>query len=458
MQRNSLAFRLGASSAIVACIILLAAALLLNQLFQQALERNFDARLRAVLDGVLANVELEPDGSPKLPAPLSDTRFTIPLSGWYWQIKPLDLPAAKDLASASLLEKRLELPAGATAVRGKDGIADFYMKDTQGKQLRALEQTFELFDSGHEYSFVVAGDFDELKSEVSAFRRTLAAVLSLLGLGLLGATLLQVRYGLKPMQEMQQKLNEIRSGDAEYLQGNFPTEMQPVADEMNLLIKTGFEILERSRMQVGNLAHALKTPLAVLTNEAAANKGKLAGIVDEQTTIMREQVELYLDRARHAAQARNLGASCDIEPVAQALVRTVQRIYEKKNLQMTVSVQPGTKFRGDQQDLEEMLGNLLDNACKWAKGRVRLTAEHSHVDSGRQVLKISVEDDGPGIPLEKRELAFKRGQRLDEKKPGSGLGLNIVQETAELYGGSAAIETSEMGGAALILRLPAVSR
>ncbi len=458
MRPRSLAFRLGVSSAIVACVILLAAALLLNHLFQQALERNFDSRLRAVLDGVLANVELAPDGSPRIPSPLSDTRFTIPMSGWYWQIQPVDLPTAKDLASASLLERRLTVPDTALKLRGSDGVADFYIKDAQGKQLRALEQRFELFDSGHDYSFVVTGDFDELKSEVAAFKRTLAAVLSLLGLGLLTSILVQIRYGLQPMKDMEQKLNDIRSGKAARLDGEFPAEMQPVAEELNLLLKENASIVERARTQVGNLAHALKTPLSVLTNEAQANKGNFASVVGGQTQAMRDQIELYLDRARREARARTAGTSSAVEPVLQSLSRTLPRIYKDKNLSIEVKATPGLKFRGDQQDLEEMIGNLMDNACKWAKSTVSVVANYTPLlESGRQFMQISVEDDGPGIPPGKREIVFKRGLRLDEQTPGSGLGLNIVRETAELYGGHVRIADNSTC-TRLELQLPAVPR
>jgi signal transduction histidine kinase len=459
MQTRSLAFRLTVSSAIVACVMLLAAALLLNQLFQQALERNFDARLRAVLDGVLASVELGEDGSPRLPAPLADTRFTIPLSGWYWQIKPVDVAGAKDLASASLLEKRLDIPPNAIARRGTDGVADFYLTDSAGKQLRAVEQRFELFDTGKDYSFLVAGNFDELKAEVAAFRNFLYTILSLLGLGLLAAILVQVRFGLRPMQDMEQKLNDIRSGKATLLEGNFPAEMQPVADEINLLMKANAGIVDRAHMQVGNLAHALKTPLAVLTNEADANKSQIATVVGTQVKVMRDQVDHYLDRARRATRAQNLGANCEVEPVLQALARTLARINRDKTIDIAITVAPGLRFRGDQQDLEEMVGNLMDNACKWANSRVVLAAKpDGQFVSGRPRLLISVEDNGPGIAAENRQRALKRGQRLDEKTPGSGLGLSIVAETASLYEGLLELADAGIGGLKSNLWLPMVPR
>ncbi len=457
MQPRSLAFRLTVSSAVVACVMLLAAALLLNELFQRAVERNFDQRLRAVMDSVLGAVELSEDGTPKLPQPLADPRFTIPLSGWYWQITALETTPLKQLASASLLEKRLAVPAPALASRTGNGLAEFYLQDSNSRQLRAIEQRFELFDSGKDYSFLVAGDFDELQAEVGAFRTLLYSVLGLLGLGLLTAILVQVKFGLRPMQLMVQKLNDIRSGKSAALDGAFPTEMQPLADEINLLMKSNATIVDRARMQVGNLAHALKTPLAVLTNEAANKSTAFSGLVEQQTNNMREQIDLYLDRARRATRARNIGLSCDVEPVLQGLARTLQRINRDKTIEIAVTVSPGLKFRGDQQDLEEIAGNLIDNACKWAKGKVHINAYVEPSSTGaRRQLAIVVEDDGPGIPSDHRATALKRGQRLDETKPGSGLGLNIVEETTAIYDGSLSLDESSLGGLRAYVRLPAV--
>ena len=326
-----------------------------------------------------------------------------------------------------------------------------------GQQLRGLEQRITFKDIEGEYAFLVTGNYDELLQEVKAFTNALYASLGLLGAGLLGAIFLQVRYAMRPMKEMQQKLNDIRSGKIEMLHGNFPTEMQPVADEMNLLIQSNFEIIDRARMQVGNLAHALKTPISVLTNEARESPSGLAEKVKEQVNVMRDQVNLYLDRARRAARAQTIGAATEVEPVLQSLARTLQRINMDKGVVVTVACQPGLKFRGERQDLEEIVGNLMDNACKWSKGRVEargsLLAQAG--DDGRPGILIEVDDDGPGIPAEKRKIALKRGQRLDEAKPGSGLGLNIVTETAAMYGGKVELHQAEtLGGLRVKLYLP----
>jgi signal transduction histidine kinase len=458
MRRNSLAFRLIVSSAIVAIVLLVSAAVLLTSLFQAALERNFDARLRAVLDGLLANVEVNADGSPAMQSELADTRFTLPLSGWYWQVTP---PTWRipDLASPSLLEKRLTPEGNDLITRDSDGIAHFYLDDTNGTRLRVIEQHYKLFDKAGQYSFLVAGNFDELKAEASAFRQTLIAMLTLLGLGLLIAILVQVRFGLRPLRTLENKLIQIREGRAERLEGRYPEEIQAVAEELNLLIQSNSEIVERARTQVGNLAHALKTPLSVLANEAKLQPGPLADKVFEQSHVMRDQVSLYLDRARRAARAQTVGTACDVEPVLAALARTLERIHLDKRIAITVECPKGTKFRGEKQDLEEMTGNLLDNACKWAARRVNVAVGPS-MDAppdGRLWIDVVVGDDGPGLPPAKRKEPPVRGQRLDETKPGSGLGLSIVAETAAMYGGGIRLDQSKLGGLAVKLRLPAVS-
>lgn len=457
MRVNSLSFRLIVSSAVVAIVLLVSAAFLLNGLFQQALERNFDSRLRATLDGLLANVELNPQGVPQLQGPISDNRFSLPLSGWYWQITS---PERKEgeLASSSLLEQRIVLDAAALRQRDKDGVASFSSSDSQGQNLRVIEQRLKLFGSQQDYSFVVAGNFDELKSEVSAFRRALLAVLGLLGAGLLAAILAQVRFALRPLVEMQHRLNDIRSGKIELLHDDFPQEIQPVADELNLLVQSNFEIIDRARMQVGNLAHALKTPISVLTNEARDSKAPLAIKVKEQIDVMRDQVNLYLDRARRAARAQTIGAATDVEPVLQSLARTLQRINQDRRLTIKVEAPSTLRFRGERQDFEEMVGNIMDNACKWAKSNISVKAAltPNNSDDGRQWLVVIVDDDGPGIPVEKRGEALKRGQRLDESKPGSGLGMSIISETASMYSGKIELTQADLGGLRVNLVLPAI--
>jgi signal transduction histidine kinase len=457
MNSNSLAFRLMVSSAIVAVILLVLAAVLLNQLFQKALERNFDARLLAAIDALSANVEPGADGTPALTGTLADNRFAIADSGWYWQVVP-PKSGIRPLLSASRLNEPLPVSAADHQPRDQNRIAAFSMRDEKGTQLRAIEQKVTYDGSPGEFSFMVTGNFDELKDEVRAFRNALYATLGLLGAGLLAAMSFQVNFGLRPLKHLQGRLNDIRSGRIEMLESGYPSEIQPVADELNLLVQSNFEVIDRARMQVGNLAHALKTPISVLTNEARDAPGQLSEKVKEQVEVMRDQVNLYLDRARRAARAQSIGAVTGVESVLQSLGRTLERINRDKGVTVAVMADPALKFRGERQDLEEMVGNLMDNACKWGRSRVEVRARLMPTpgEDGRRWLDIEVDDDGPGLRPEQRATAVKRGQRLDESKPGSGLGLNIVTETAAMYGGRVELEDAGLGGLRVRLHLPAV--
>ena len=455
MRPSSLSSRLILSSLVVSVVLLVATGLLLASLFTAALERNFDQRLRSVLDGLLANIEVTAEGSPRLSSAIVDPRFGLPLSGWYWQVVPVDAAqGTADLASNSLLEQRLTVPP---EFAGKVGVQAFYLTDTLGVTLRAIAQVFTLPGSTRQYSVLVAGNYDELSAEVQSFNRALISSLVLLALGLALAVFVQVRFGLRPLRAMQAKLLAIRQGEVTELKGEYPAELRPVADELNLLIQSNAEIVERARTQVGNLAHALKTPLSVLTNEAAGQETPLAAKVTEQTGLMRDQVSLYLDRARRAARAQGLGAVTEVKPVLEALARTLERITRDKAVTVTVDCAEALKFRGERQDLEEMVGNLMDNACKWAAARVTVSARPAPSAAGRSLLVIAVEDDGPGLPPELRSQALKRGQRLDETKPGSGLGLAIVRETAAMYNGDVQLDEASLGGLRASLTLGSAS-
>jgi signal transduction histidine kinase len=267
----------------------------------------------------------------------------------------------------------------------------------------------------------------------------------------------QVRFGLLPLRRIERGLASIRSGEAERLEGQLPAEIEPLQTELNALIASNQEIIDRARTQVGNLAHALKTPLAVIVNEARDDESTLGSKVAEQAHLMRDQIGHYLDRARMAARAGAIGRVTPVQSTAEALARTVERIHSDKGITLTLSVEPGAKFQGEKQDLEEMLGNLLDNACKWGKSRVVLSGKVDVAQAplnGRH-LTITVEDDGPGLSAEQRAKIGKRGTRLDESKPGSGLGLSIVSDLAQSYHGRLTLDASEHGGLKAVLDLPA---
>jgi signal transduction histidine kinase len=298
----------------------------------------------------------------------------------------------------------------------------------------------------------VAGDASEIFEETRTFDYYLSGTFIALTIGLLLTTLFQVRFGLAPLTRITAGLAAIRSGQAERLEGVFPVEIAPLARETNALLDANKEIVERARTHVGNLAHAVKTPLSVIVNEASAHREEPFALkVLEQADMMRDQVAHHLERARIAARLTAVTTLTDVTTVVDALHRTMEKIHRNADIEVEIH-QPAT-FRGERQDLEEMVGNLIDNACKWSRSQVLVERQPGDPDSA--TVRIIVDDDGPGLSPAERAQVAQRGQRLDETKPGSGLGLSIVSELAALYRGSLALGTAPIGGLRAELVLPA---
>jgi signal transduction histidine kinase len=268
-----------------------------------------------------------------------------------------------------------------------------------------------------------------------------------------------VRRGLAPLDEMRRRLADVRTGAAERVEGRFPTEVQPLVSDLNALLAHQEKAVGRAHAKAGDLAHGLKTPLAILTNEAerAAAEGQtgIAAGIREQVERMRRQIEYHLAHARAAASGATPGARCAVLESAQGLARTMPRVHADRAVTIDVRVDPAHEVRCDRADLDEMLGNLLDNACKWARDRVVVRSSMPATDAGPRVVEIRVEDDGPGIEPALREAVLQRGVRADEAAPGSGIGLAIVRELAELYGGAVTLDAAPGGGLSARLTLPA---
>jgi signal transduction histidine kinase len=443
MRIKSLSLRLVVGAAISVAVALAIAAVLLGALFRDYVERGLEARLNAQLDGLVTITEIGEDGRPQPLRELAEPRFQQPLSGWYWQISPA--AGGEPTRSRSLWDDVLPtvsgLVAGPAAFQDIAGPAD--------QPLYAGARLITLPGSDREFVFTVAADRAEITAETRPFTVTLRLSLATLGLVLVGALIVQVRYGLDPLKRIPKALADIRSGRADRLTGDFPSEVEPLAVEINALIDHNEKVVDRARTHVGNLAHALKTPLTVLRGEAARAGGALAAIVAGQGEIMTRHVDHYLARARIAARHRALGARAEVRPVVEDLRRTLDRIHQDRGLDIAVEGEEAV-FRGDREDLEEMVGNLLDNACKWAAARVRVSVHRRGGD-----IEIRVADDGPGLEADERETALTRGRRLDESKPGSGLGLAIVADLVAHYGGTLDLARADIGGLAAILTLPA---
>jgi len=305
----------------------------------------------------------------------------------------------------------------------------------------------------------VAGDASEIFDETRSFDYYLGGTFAVLGFVLLLTTIFQVRFGLAPLKRISEAIADIRSGRTERLEGNFPVEIAPLARETNALIDANRGIVERARTHVGNLAHAIKTPLSVIVNEASAHGSDPIGSkVLEQAEIMRNQVAHHLERARIAARVTVVATVTEVAPAVEALRRTMEKIHRDRGIAIEVKADANARFRGERQDLEEMAGNLVDNACKWAASRVfiEVLTERPTEPGASPMLRIIVDDDGRGLSSAERAQVSRRGQRLDESKPGSGLGLSIVTDLAALYGGNLSLGTAPIGGLRAELSLPAV--
>jgi signal transduction histidine kinase len=457
MRANSLALRLFLSATAWAVIILLITGVVLSSIYRQAVERAFDRRLSVYLRTLVADVASPEETGDKFPQSLGEPLFELPLSGWYWQVTRLDPDKHDVRASRSLWDAGLPHLQDRGVPAGLDGSRQGYMSGPEDQRLRLVERNIDLGDEGH-YLVAVAGDASEITDETRSFDQALVITFSILAAVLLLTTMFQVRFGLAPLKRITDSLAAIRSGSAEHLAGQFPEEIAPLARETNALIDANKDIVERARTHVGNLAHALKTPLSVMVNEAAARgpRDTFANKVLEQADIMRDQVARHLERARLAARLTVVGSITDVAPVVTALARTMAKIHHDRGVAIEVHADEKARFRGERPDLEEMVGNLVDNACKWASARVAIDVvrERPEPASATEVVRIVVDDDGRGLSPSEREQVAQRGRRLDETKPGSGLGLSIVVELAGLYGGDLKLGTAPLGGLRAELVLP----
>jgi signal transduction histidine kinase len=455
MRTSSLALRLFLSATAWTVVILLATGAVLSSIYHDAVERSFDRRLNVYLQSLVADVAAPEQAGDRGAPALGEPLFDLPLSGWYWQIAMLDAAKSDVRSSRSLWDDRLpKLNAGTPT--DLDGIKRGYVVGPEDQRLRMIERTVDLGEDG-QYFIVVAGDAQEIDDELRSFDRALVFTFGILAAVLLLTTLFQVRFGLAPLKRISEALAAIRAGTAERLEGSFPVEIAPLARETNALIDANREIVERARTHVGNLAHALKTPLSVMINEAAARPDDPLGAkIAEQAGIMRDQVARHLERARLAARVKVVGSVTEVAPVVTALTRTMEKIHQQRGIAIDLEAATDVRFRGERQDLEEMVGNLIDNACKWAQLRVSVEVAAARSDGPVGRLRIIVDDDGPGLSPAQRDRVARRGNRFDESKPGSGLGLSIVLELATLYGGSLQLGTAPIGGLRAELALPAL--
>ena len=457
MRRSSLATRLFLSATAWVAVILLITGVILSSVYRDATERAFDRRLNLYLRTLVAEVATPDEPPDRQFQSLGEPLFELPLSGWYWQITRTDTEKDDARASRSLWDKKLPKLEEHGSELSAAGIRLGYVEGPEGQTLRMVERPVDLGADG-KFLVDVAGDASEIFDETRNFDYYLGGTFVALSIVLVLTTIFQVRFGLAPLKRISDAIADIRSGRAERLEGEFPVEIAPLARETNALIDANREIVERARTHVGNLAHAIKTPLSVIVNEATSHTSEpFAAKVLEQADVMRDQVAHHLERARIAARVTIVGTVTEVSPVLDALRRTMEKIHRDRDIAIEVSAGSKATFRGERQDLEEMVGNLVDNACKWAASRVSIEvlADEAKEPGAAPMLRIQVDDDGRGLSEKERAQVSRRGQRLDKSKPGSGLGLSIVIDLAGLYGGSLTLDHAPIGGLRAELRLPA---
>ena len=453
-RRPSLVRRLVLLASVWSLVALVVTGLVLTALFQQAALSRFDQGLNDVVQGLYSGSSVEADGRVAAP-PITDVRSLRAYSGRYWQVAEPSSGGRLTalIRSRSLFDAELTVPDGFLARLQKNPGTLVYadIRGPDGEALRLGGLLARLPGRSVPVVFLAAEDRSPVDKDARRFAVVTLSALLLLGIGLMVAVVMQVRIGLRPLFELRQEIAEVRKGKADRLSKDYPTELSPVADELNGLLAHNQEVVERQRTHVGNLAHALKTPLSVIQAEAERFPGPLADLVQRQADTMREQVEHHLRRARAAARAQGSGDRTLVEPVVDELARTLEKIYSREKVEIDWMCPPELAFLGERQDLMEMVGNLLENACKWSRGYVRVICR----PDDRDRLIVTVEDNGSGLPVDRQDDMLKRGIRLDEASPGSGLGLSIVDELARAYGGTMTLFSSDLKGLGVLLVLPA---
>lgn len=451
--RASLARRVGLIAAGWIFLLLLGGGIALERTLTRQVEANFDDQLDYILTAMIASAEIDPFGEVWFYRALGDQRFLEPGSGLYWQISG---GKGEPLPSRSLWDRTMTLQGVKQAGDDFNSEVHFYNSaQFTGEPLRIAERTVILPGSETRWTFAVASATEQMDRQIGRVRLILFWSFAVLGLGLLVMALLQIRYGLSPLRRVRAAIQNLRTTGAGRITEPLPLEVQPLVDELNALLDHSERQAEEARRHAGNLAHALKTPLTVLTNAATARAPDLGDAVMRETRTMQRHVDHHLARARAVGRRAVGHARTNVMASAEAVRRAVERLYPEGRLDIAGSRSAVVAI--ERQDLDELLGNLIENAAKYGGGSVFVTIDPDESDAPRDPRQclIWIEDDGAGIPEAERSRIFDRGVRLDTDKPGTGLGLAIVRDVAEIYGGSVTLSQSEdLGGLLVELRLP----
>lgn len=449
---KSLVWRAILLSTIWAALSLLVIASVITALYRNAAERNLAGIQAAHLFNLIGTVGADDTGTLVGGPELGDLRYSAPRSGWYWSVEPVTPEVSGRIASPSYIGGTVETPSAQDVKFDGDFRRRYAAKGLDGESVSVFEAEVGLTGNNRVARYRVMANLNELEAEISEFSWSLYRYFAIFGLGSIAVNALAIMAGLNPLKRTILALAAIREGKAQHLDGDFPVEIEPLANEMNALIDNNRRIVERSRTQVGNLAHSLKTPLAVIVNEGATLGGTKGKVISEQADAMQTQVQHYLQRARVAAQRDSVVFRAPVKPVIERLLRVMRKLNPDKEFVDNGDLQ-GLTFAGEGEDFEEMLGNLLENAAKWGRRTILVNTSRSD-----QKFTVSIADDGPGLSSEQMNEALKRGRRLDESKPGTGLGLSIVSDTVREYGGDLTLGRAAIGGLEVKVTLPMAAK
>ena len=443
VERKSLSVRIIALSGAWVIMALIITALLLVYSYRNHVAQHFDEHVSMHLEELIEASELQPNGSFDLKFDPSDPRYNDLDSGWYWEVRQSGILLKR---SPSLGENELDIGN----IQATGNVVIHEVAGPAEKHLRVHVIAIEPDTGADPWVYLSSAPMKDFTDDVLNYTGHIVGSFLLLGLGLLMAVVLQVRVALRPLRAISTGIAEVRAGKVDKLSQSDLEDVQILVDELNNLLDHNSVLLKRARNQLGDLAHSVKNPLTVINNEARNLDKQQRELIIRQTNDISKNVDHYLSRARAFGTEKVLGARSAVKPVIEDLVYAMRRIYQERELEFDLSKLEECWFRGEGQDLEEVMGNLMDNACKWAKSGVYI-----HVVADKNRLLLVVEDDGPGIPEAEMENVMRRGHKLDESKPGHGQGLGIVKDIVGLYGGYLKLVRGKLGGLRVELDLPA---
>jgi len=450
LDTGSLQLRLILASAVWICLGFAAAFWLLSSIFLAQTSEAFYDELDVHVLEIERLVDEDENGDVFLVSQFSDPRYDEFKSGFYWLVRTNEETV---LASGSFRGLELNLPAN--NYRTRTVLNQLAAEGPTGTLLYAEINTPSRASSDTMRQFIVGTDKRLLDEMVVGFNRRLALALSALALIMVTSAAFLLRAAMAPFDRLKNGMTAVRSGKTRQLDGIYPQEVQPLVTEFNSLLLAVSDMLQRARASAGNLAHGLKAPLTIITSESyemnLRGEAESAAIIQKQSQLMRRHIDHHLARTRASIIARLPGMRTSLEKELKELISAMQALYKEKAITVEVDLERELFLTTDAHDLHEIIGNLLDNAFKFANSLVTISASKSAVD----MIEISIEDDGQGLPQDARASVFNIGQRWDEQSPGNGLGLAIVKELVELYGGDVQLSDSSTGGLRVIVELPA---